>query len=96
MPSPESLSPHFSSVESLKASIPEEQHLLDALLQDIKDYCEAHGLPVPSHFSPEAFTKDVAGKDIPDDVFRHLVTLLTRFDYLRTGDMKPIPPEQGP
>jgi hypothetical protein len=60
MPSPESLSPHFHSVESLKASLPEKhRHLFDALLQDIKDYCASHDLPFHLLSSSEAFTKAV-------------------------------------
>jgi hypothetical protein len=96
MPSPESLSPRLSSIESLKASLPEKhRHLFDALLQDIKDYCEAHGLPVPSNLSPEIFTKAVTTRHTPPEVLKHLVLLLTRFDYL-TEHKKPMPPEQDP
>jgi hypothetical protein len=58
--SPESLSPQLSSVESLKASLPEKhRHLFDALLQDIKDYCKANNLPFHLLSSSEAFTKAV-------------------------------------
>jgi hypothetical protein len=57
---PESLSPQLSSVESLKASLPEKhRHLFDSLLQDIKDYCKANNLPFHLLSSPEAFTKAV-------------------------------------
>jgi hypothetical protein len=56
----ESLSPQLSSVESLKASLPEKyRHLFDTLLQDIKDYCETHHLPFHLLSSSEAFTKAV-------------------------------------
>jgi hypothetical protein len=60
MPSPESLSPQLSSVESLRSSLPEKyRHLFDSLLQDIKDYCASHDLPFHLLSSPEAFTKAV-------------------------------------
>jgi hypothetical protein len=60
MSSPESLSPHLSSIESLKASLPEKyRYLFDSLLQDIKDYCKANNLPFHLLSSSEAFTKAV-------------------------------------
>jgi hypothetical protein len=93
---PESLSPHLSSVESLRSSIPEEHRkLFDSLQQDIKDYCEAHGLPAPSLTSREAFITATRRNRTPPDVLNHIILLLKRFDYL-TRHKKPIPPEQDP
>jgi hypothetical protein len=93
---PESLSPQLSSVESLRSSIPEEHRkLFDSLQQDIKDYCEAHGLPVPSLTSREAFITAAQKNRTPPDVLNHIILLLKRFDYL-TKHKKPMPPEQDP
>jgi hypothetical protein len=91
MPSPESLSPRLSSVESLRSSIPEEHRkLFDSLQQDIKDYCEAHGLPAPSLTSREAFITAAQKNRTPPDVLNHIILLLKRFDYL-TEHKKPMP-----
>jgi hypothetical protein len=88
---PESLSPRLSSVESLRSSIPEEHRkLFDSLQQDIKDYCEAHGLPAPSLTSREAFITAARKNRTPPDVLNHIILLLTRFDYL-TEHKKPMP-----
>ena len=93
MPSPESLSPQLSSVESLRSSLPEEhRHLFDSLLQDIKDYCEAHGLPTPSLTSREAFIITAQKNRTPPDVLNHIILLLKRFDYL-TEHKEPMPEE---
>jgi len=94
MPSPESLSPQLSSVESLRSSLPEEhRHLFDSLLQDIKDYCEAHGLPTPSLTSREAFITAAQKNRTPPDVLNHIIFLLKRFDYL-TEHKEPMPEER--
>jgi hypothetical protein len=93
MPSPESLSPQLSSVESLRSSIPEEhRELFDSLQQDIKDYCKAHGLPTPSLTSREAFITAAQKNRTPPDVLNHIILLLKRFDYL-TEHKEPMPEE---
>jgi hypothetical protein len=89
--SPESLSPHLSSIESLKASLPEKhRHLFDSLLQDIKDYCASHDLPTPSLTSREAFITAAQKNRTPPDVLNHIILLLKRFDYL-TEHKEPMP-----
>jgi len=91
---PESLSPHLSSVESLRSSIPEKhRHLFDSLLQDIKDYCASHNLPTPSLTSREAFITAAQKNRTPPDVLNHIILLLKRFDYL-TEHKKPMPEER--